>query len=236
MRTVVKYGESVTAVLSGAAAATNPTYTIDSVDECSGAGTTSAGSLTDTTAVVLLTSTLNPQVVKGISVYNGDTSAVVVTLKKVSSAAVAKTIVAITLQVGDTLVVSETEFHVLDTSGQVKGSGGVIAGQLTLPAGGSTAAAGTTTADATALPAATSSVYPTTAADDAKGVRVHTSDKVTGRTLYIGNGVSNKILKVYAPSGGTINGAAADAAFSSASGKGVVIHCLSSAGNTWLAW
>ena len=30
--------------------------------------------------------------------------------------------------------------------------------------------------------------------------------------------------------------ATADAAFSSASGKGVFIYCLSSSGNTWLAW
>lgn len=102
--------------------------------------------------------------------------------------------------------------------------------------GASTAAAGTTTADAGELPASTSSIYPTTAADDTKGVRVNAKDKVGGRTVLIGNGVSNKILKVYAPSGGTINGAAADAAFSSVSGKGVIIACLSAESNTWLAW
>ena len=78
---------------------------------------------------------------------------------------------------------------------------------LTAASGASTAAAGTTTSDAGVLPAATASFYPTTGADDAKGVRIHADDKVTGRVLFIGNGVSNKILKVYAPSGGTINGA-----------------------------
>ncbi len=102
--------------------------------------------------------------------------------------------------------------------------------------GGSTAAAGTTTADAGVLPAGTARVYPTTAADDVKGVRIHTGDKVTGRTVYIGNGVSDKILKVYPPSGGTINGAAADAAFSSASGTGVIAICVDAGTNTWLAW
>lgn len=102
--------------------------------------------------------------------------------------------------------------------------------------GGSTAAAGSTNADAQGLPAGTASIYPTTAADDTKGVIVDVADKVTGRMLLIGNGVSNKILKVYPPSGGTINGAAANAAFSSASGKGVIIVCLSSGSNTWLAW
>jgi anti-sigma factor RsiW len=105
-----------------------------------------------------------------------------------------------------------------------------------VPPGASTAAAGTTTADATALPSGTSSTYPVTGADDTKGVRIAATDKVTGKILFIGNLVSNKILNVYAPSGGTINGAAADAAFASASGKGVIIQCLSGSGNTWMAW
>lgn len=102
--------------------------------------------------------------------------------------------------------------------------------------GASTAAAGSSTSDATGLPAGTASVYPTTAADDTKGVKLDAADKVTGRMVFIGNGVSNKILKVYGPTGAVINGAAADAAFSSVSGKGVVIVCLSGSGNTWLAW
>lgn len=112
----------------------------------------------------------------------------------------------------------------------------VNAGTETDTPGASTAALGTNSGNAAVLPAATSKVYPTTAADDTVGVRIHANDKVTGRMLFIGNGVSNKILKVYAPTGGVINGAAADAAFSSASGKGVIIICLSGAGNTWLAW
>jgi len=102
--------------------------------------------------------------------------------------------------------------------------------------GASTAAAGNDTTNAGALPAGTAETYPTTAADDTKGVKIDVADKVTGRRLYIGNGVSNKILKVYGPTGAVINGAAADAAFSSESGKGVTIQCLSAAANTWLAW
>lgn len=111
-----------------------------------------------------------------------------------------------------------------------KGLGSVIT------PGASTAAAGSDSAGATALPARTSSVYPTTAADNAKGVRVDSSDNVTGTMLFVGNGVADKILKVYPPTGGTINGAAADAAFSSASGKGVILFCLNSATTAWLAW
>lgn len=112
----------------------------------------------------------------------------------------------------------------------------VISGPIVRGIGASTIALGSTNADAAALPAGTASVYPTTAADDTVGVIVNAADKVTGRMLFIGNGVSNKVLKVYPVSGGTINGAAANAAFSSASGKGVVIMCLSSGDNTWLAW
>lgn len=100
--------------------------------------------------------------------------------------------------------------------------------------GASTAAAGSAVGDAGALPAGTANVYPTTAADDTKGVVISSADKVTGRRIFIGNGVSNKILKVYGPSGAVINGASADAAFSSVSGKGVVAICLSGPGNTWL--
>jgi hypothetical protein len=112
----------------------------------------------------------------------------------------------------------------------------ITGGPRTQAVGGSTAAAGTgVLADAAALPAGTASVYPTTGADDTKAVKIHANDKVTGRTLFIGNGVSNKILKVFGPSGGNINGLGADTAFSSASGKGVYIVCLSGAGNTWLA-
>ena len=102
--------------------------------------------------------------------------------------------------------------------------------------GNSTAAAGSTTSDAGVLPAATGRVYPTTAADGTKGVRVHASDKVQGRMIHVGNGVSNAVLKVYPPSGGSINGAAADAAFSSVSGKGVTLICLNSTSNTWFGF
>lgn len=102
--------------------------------------------------------------------------------------------------------------------------------------GASTAAAGTTTADAGVLPAGTARVYLTTAADDVKGVRIHASDKVTGRTIFVANGVANKILKVYAPSGGTINGGAGDAAFSTASGKGAILFCVDGGTNQWMAW
>jgi hypothetical protein len=120
-------------------------------------------------------------------------------------------------------------------SGAASTSSLTVAGPVTEPPGASTAAAGTTTADAGVLPAATAAVYPTTAADGTKGVRIHAADKVTGRMLFIGNGVAAQALKIYPPSGGTINGAAADAAFVSTSGSGITIYCLNGGANTWLA-
>lgn len=102
--------------------------------------------------------------------------------------------------------------------------------------GASVAAAGSLYSDAGALPSGTANVYPTTAADGTKGVIISASDQVTGRRMHIGNGVSTAILKVYGPAGAVINGAAANAAFSSASGKGAIAVCLSGSGNTWLMW
>jgi hypothetical protein len=118
------------------------------------------------------------------------------------------------------------------SDGTLLGGHIVHAGMIT-PPGASTAALGSTTADAALLPTGTGSFYPTTGADDTKGVRINGADKVDGKMLFIGNGVANKILKVYPPSGGTINGAAADAAYSSASGRGTHLICLSGSANTW---
>lgn len=98
--------------------------------------------------------------------------------------------------------------------------------------GASTIALGTNSGTAAALPAGTAEAYPVTAADDTVGVRMSASDNVTGRRIFVGNLVSNKILKIYPPTGGTINGAAADAAYSTASGKGAVVVCLDQTANT----
>lgn len=119
--------------------------------------------------------------------------------------------------------------------GTLLGGHAQLAGAI-IPPGASVAAAGSTNANAAALPAGTSSAYPVTGADDTKGVIISTADKVTGKVIFVGNLVFNKILKVYPPSGGTINGASANAAYSSVSGSGVILQCLSGSGNTWMAW
>ncbi len=100
------------------------------------------------------------------------------------------------------------------------------------PVATATAAAGSVYSDAGLLPTG-SETYPVTLADDTVGVIINAGDKITGLKIYIANLVSNKILKVYAPTGGTINGGAANAALSTASGHGAVMICLSATDNTW---
>ncbi len=102
--------------------------------------------------------------------------------------------------------------------------------------GASTAALGTVGTNAAVLPAGTAETYPVTAADGTVGVIINAADKVSGRKLFIANMVSTAILKVYPPLGGSINGGTVDAAVSSASGKGVILECLSSTQNRWAAW
>jgi hypothetical protein len=111
--------------------------------------------------------------------------------------------------------------------------GHLTAAGLITPPGASTAAAGTISADATVLPSGTASVYPTTGADGTKGVRISAADTVTGKRIDIANGAAAAVLKVYPPTGGTINGGSVDAAYSSASGRGAHLICLSGSGNTW---
>jgi hypothetical protein len=228
-------GDSITAVLSGAAATTNPTYSV-TTRSTQGQGVVGAiGRTNGSTPVTLATGNARGiMFVDQIVVFNADTAAVTLTVNKIS-AATTYALQTVTLPSLATFTWNSTHgIKVTDNGGQILQT--LSSGLMTNSIGASTAAAGTTTTDAGVLPAATATTYPTTAANGTTGVRIHANDKVTGRVLFIGNGVSNQILKVYPPSGGTINGAAGDAAFSSVSGKGVIIQCLSSAGNTWLAW
>lgn len=78
-------------------------------------------------------------------------------------------------------------------------------------------------------------VYPTSAADGTKGVIIAAADAVKGNLIHIGNGAPASALKIYPPTGGTINGASADAAFVTTSGQGVTLICISAAsGGTWV--
>lgn len=111
--------------------------------------------------------------------------------------------------------------------------GGAYVEHLQMTDGASTAAAGSTTTDAAVLPAGTAGWYKVTGSDGTKGVRIHASDDVAQNTLFIVN-TTAAVLKIYPPTGGTINGGSVDAAFSTGSGRGAILHRTSSA-LTWLA-
>jgi len=233
-------GESLTFNIAGAPTTTNPVYSVVYRDSVGGV-TNPVGALTGATVVTPVAGVAaqggdtRVRFVDSLRVRNADSVAQVITIAKVSNS-VSYTLAAPSLQPGETIQWNSGGLNVLDTDGKLKQALAQGALNSTQSIGASTIALGTNSANAAVLPAGTAGTYPTTAADGTVGVRVNAADQVTGRLILVGNGVSNAILKVYAPTGGTINGAAADAAFSSVSGKGVIIKCLSASGNTWLAW
>lgn len=87
MRIVLGPSESLTAVMSGAAATTNPTYLAEYAEVPDGSiSTQNTGSLSGATAVTLVSapSAGKQCLATALSIYNADTSAVTVTLSKVS--------------------------------------------------------------------------------------------------------------------------------------------------------
>jgi hypothetical protein len=60
-------------------------------------------------------------------------------------------------------------------------------------------------------------------------------DRVVGDAVFIFNLDSAQDIKVYPPSGGTINGASANAALVVGQTQGVIALCASDDGLTWLA-
>lgn len=125
------------------------------------------------------------------------------------------------------------------TTGDATFAGKVISGgDVTMAAGilnvGSNfetvAGAGTTVSDAGAL-SATKMFHQVTGANGTVGVKFATA-AAAGQVHYILNTTAG-ILKVYAASGGTINGAAADAAFSALTGIKPIL-CVSTGANTWI--
>jgi len=98
----------------------------------------------------------------------------------------------------------------------------------------SIAAAGTNQATAGALVGG-KAVYPVTGANGTVGVKLAAADAQLGNEIKIGNRVATAVLRIYPPTGGTINGASANAAFDTASGKGATLICMTAAsGGTWI--
>lgn len=122
MKLNLNSGDSITAVMSGAAATTNP-KAIMSTRGGSSPGGTSAVALSGTTPVTLVAApTLQGMSVDSILVYNADTAAVTLTLTAVLGG-VSIVLCKPTLQAGDVLLYDDAGLQVLDSSGQLKTSG-----------------------------------------------------------------------------------------------------------------
>lgn len=119
---------SVTAVMSGAAATTNPSYLVNWQDGPD--VNTPIGSLDGTTAVTLVAApTAGQRSVGLIQIYNGDTAVVTVTLAKVVSGT-STTLFAYAIPVGYTLRWSDDGIEVVATTsvdgvGAVAGTGNI---------------------------------------------------------------------------------------------------------------
>lgn len=110
--------DSLTAVLSGAATTTDPTYYV------AYGGVAVNGSTSGATAVTLVPAptTGYPRKLDALSIYNVDTAAVTLTLARVVSGT-SYTLAKVTLQVGDRLWMDANgNIVVIDTSGQLKQS------------------------------------------------------------------------------------------------------------------
>lgn len=130
----IRSGESITAVLSGAITTTNPTFAVDYFDLNTSSNKSAAGSLTGASVKTLLTTTAAPLTVSSLSICNIDTAAATVTIKRVAADTTATTMSVVTLQVNDTLSITEHGIKVTDSAGAVKNGGGTAVTPTSIPA------------------------------------------------------------------------------------------------------
>src|SRR5690606_772659 len=109
-------GETLEAVMSGAAVTTNPVYSVLSENNHD------VGSLNGATSVEIVSAPGSGLLhVERVSIFNSDTAEVTVTISKVVST-VAYTLVKLTIPVGATLLADSTGIRVVDSSGQALAS------------------------------------------------------------------------------------------------------------------
>jgi hypothetical protein len=185
--------ESLTIVMSGAAASINPTYLVKQ-SEGNGAPLDAVGTLNGATAVVPLTGEAGPtKVVDSIIITNSDTAAVTITINKKISSTSYPLIKNLPLAVGSVLTFDGTGYRVTDITG------GTIttSTQLGRLAVQSASALGTSLADAAALIEGFNVIA---GANTSLGVRL--PDAVPGMRVYV-KGVTTGALKVW-PGGATV--------------------------------
>ena len=115
-------GQSLTAVMSGAANSVNPHYAAEWRLQNEGAEASQpVGSLNGTSSVTLVGNAdgHDQKIVDSVRIFNADDAAVTVTIAKDSY-----TLAKITLQAGDHLIFDERGLIVLDADGQAKSIAG----------------------------------------------------------------------------------------------------------------
>lgn len=118
MLAILNPGESLTAVMSGAAATTNPYY-FASWREDNGKPNQPTGSLSGATPVTLAAApNAGQREVSRVGIFNADTAAVTVTIAKVVSGT-SYTLAKATIPVGGLLTLTASGVQVVDSSGQL---------------------------------------------------------------------------------------------------------------------
>lgn len=117
MRIILNAGESLTAVLGGAVATTNPQCLIEWRD--GGHVATTSVALNGDTAVTLLDSPRGGRGVEGVRVLNLDTASVTLTLSRVAADGTSWTVASLTLGAGYLLEMTPAGLRVLDSTGQL---------------------------------------------------------------------------------------------------------------------
>ena len=128
MLIVLNPGESLTAVMSGAADSVDPTYAVTWTEGES--LSQPVGSLSGATAVTLASAGTAAREVNNISIYNGDTAAVTVTVSKVVGGTSYPLFVR-TLAVGAVLQMDADGLGVFESSTSVSGAGAVAGSGVT---------------------------------------------------------------------------------------------------------
>ncbi len=174
MLAVLNPGETITAVMSGAAATTNPTYS-SLWHDSNGAPDQEIGSLNGVTAATVVSaSSPSSRLVDSVAIYNIDTAAVTVTIAQVIGGT-STNLCRVVMPINSALIFDGSGVKVVDTDGQ----------QLT-------------TVDAITGTAGTSPVS-TSVATDAAGVVQHTILTLTDLSITVGNttNISFGSVKVY---------------------------------------
>jgi hypothetical protein len=201
MKTLILDGSliSLQAALAGAITTTNPTFVTNYADNL-GSGITEGatdGALNGVTDVTIVPapSGSNRRIIKNITIFNGDTAAVTV-LIKYDNNATQRTLVKVTLAVGDTWTtegVFDTNGSLKQTLGTVNLSSGVTG---TLPiANGGTGTTSTTFANLATnvtgtLPVANGGTGQTTYTNGQLLIGNTTGNTLTKTTLTAGSGIS----------------------------------------------